>query len=154
MNVLLILPATIAGTTLMTGFSYLMGDAFRKLFKEPVLLNNVIRKSKIELNPGYSGILGWFIHYLIGLTFIIAYDLIWRYTSIELSWLSGAILGAISGIIGILGWMILFRLPSEDPPVHYSAYYLQLFFAHIVFGLGATAVYIFWGSKIAACNFC
>lgn len=141
MDILKILIATLAATTAMTAFSYLLSEAFQKLFKEPVLLNYVLELSGIKLGDRSLGAAGWLLHYIIGLIFVITYYLIWTYTNIRLSWVSGVVFGCISGIIGILGWVVLFKLPSKEPRVAFTAYYIQLFYAHIVFALIATAVF-------------
>ena len=141
MEILTIIIATLVGTTLMTAFSYLMSGAYRKTFKEPVLLNYVIQLCGITLNDRNRSVVGWLIHYLLGLTFVIAYHFIWKYGLLDMSWQSTLILGAVSGIIGIIGWVIIFSLPSKEPRVAFTSYYIQLFFAHIVFAIGVVLVY-------------
>ena len=141
MEILRIIIATLVGTSLMTAFSYLVSEAYRKTFKEPVLLNYVIRLSGITLNDRNKSIVGWIIHYILGLLFVIAYHFIWVYGILDMSWTSALILGAVSGIIGIIGWVIIFSLPSKEPRVAFTSYYIQLFFAHIVFAAGVVLVY-------------
>jgi len=141
MEAVKILLAAIVGTILMTAFSYLMSEAFHKLFKEPVLLNKLLQRLGVKLPHGQLSIVGWLIHFVIGLLFAFLYELFWKYTDADPTWGCGLILGAISGIVGILAWMIMFRLPESPPKVKFSEYYLQLFFAHIVFALGVIAVY-------------
>jgi hypothetical protein len=141
MDKLELLVETITGTTLMTIFSYLAGESFRRLFSEPAMLNYVIRISSVELNPKLNSILGWLLHYLVGLLFVVPYHWIWNSGLLSDNWLSGIILGGISGIIGILGWMIIFSLPREKPKVAFAEYYIQLFFAHIVFALTVVATH-------------
>ncbi len=142
MEIIQIILATVAGTTFMTAFSYLVSESFNKLFKEPVLLNFALKALRVDLNARGRKIAGWLIHYAIGLLFVVAYHFVWKWGWLALSWTSAVILGAISGIIGILGWMVIFRIPANNPPVRYGQYYLQLFFAHIFFALGAAAVYM------------
>ncbi|RZJ28662.1 MAG: hypothetical protein EOO48_09330, partial [Flavobacterium sp.] len=88
---------TIAGTTVMTLFSYLMGESFRKLFSEPAMLNYIIAISKVKLNPGLNNMLGWLIHYIFGLLFVIPYHIIWHFGWLDEDWQSGMLLGGISG---------------------------------------------------------
>jgi len=132
---------TFAAITLMTAFSYLVSESFRKLFTEPVLLNYVIRRLEIPAKPSRDGILGWTIHYAIGLAFVLAYEWFWGRNRINDGWPAALILGCISGVIGILGWMLIFRLPHKAPQVDFRSYYIQLFIAHIVFALTATGVH-------------
>lgn len=133
---------TIAGTTVMTAFSYLVSASFGKLFAEPILINYVMRLSRIGVRPKMTGIAGWLLHYLIGLLFVWPYHRIWHAGILPENWVSAFILGAASGIIGILGWMLIFRLPRKEPRVAFTEYYLQLFFAHIFFAAAAFAVHL------------
>lgn len=144
MNWVEIITETIAGTTLMTLFSLVAGESFRKLFSEPAMLNYVIAISKIRLTPRLNSLLGWTLHYLFGLCFVVPYHLIWKYGWLSPDWVSAAILGAVSGIAGVLGWMLIFRLPRKEPKVAFDKYYLQLFFAHIVFAFTVVAVHKLW----------
>lgn len=144
MDILKILLATLIGTSVMTLFSYLMSEAFQKLFKEPVILNLLVDRAGIaEVPDSRRNLLGWVLHFLVGLTFVIIYDRIWAWTELEPSWTTGLIFGAVSGIIGILAWMTMFALHPREPRIDFNDYYLQLFFAHVLFGLGAAAVYLY-----------
>ena len=141
MDIVKILLATLTGTTLMTAFSYLVSEAYNKLFKEPVLLQIMLRLLHVEANDNTRLVLGWLIHYIIGLFFVLGYEVAWNHFDIEITWISALIFGAISGILGIIGWIIIFSLPSKKPRVHFAEYYLQLFFAHLIFALGAWIIY-------------
>lgn len=141
MEILKVLLATIAGTSVMTAFSYFLSESFNKLWKEPVLLNLVISKSKIELTPERTNIFGWAIHYTIGLAFVLAYNWIWTTTEVDPTWFCGLIFGIISGFIGIISWYFLFKLPDEKPKIKFKHYYLQLFIAHILFAFTVISVY-------------
>lgn len=132
---------TIAGTTVMTAFSHLVSASFNKLFTEPVLLNYVLRISDIRIKPAYSGFIGWLLHYLAGLLFVAGFHWAWHLDIVAEDWVSGLTLGAASGIIGILTWMVIFRLPRKTPRVAFSEYYLQLFFAHVFFAFPVVAVH-------------
>lgn len=57
----------------------------------------------------------------------------------QVSWISGLVFGTIIGIFGIAGWTIMFWLSPKHPPVSIAEYFLQLFLAHIVFGLTTVA---------------
>ncbi len=146
MEILKIILATIAGTTFMTAFSYMISESFNKLFKEPVLLNFALKALKLELSPTARRIAGWAIHYLIGVAFVLAYHVIWERGVLPLDWINTVLLGAISGLLGIAGWMLIFRIPANNPPVKFGQYYLQLFFAHIFFAAGAAVVYMIFPS--------
>ena len=141
-NILLqILISTIAATSAMTLFSYVISASFRELYKEPVLLTYLLTKFHVEVSPQTKTVLAWLLHYIIGLLFVIAYHFVWAYNIVEFSWRIALLFGAISGIIGILGWIILFEIVPQKPNIDFKGYYLQLFFAHVIFGLTAFWVY-------------
>ena len=136
-----ILLATFAATSLMTAFSYLISAAFRKLYKEPLLLQYLLTRFHFGLTGMWKVLAGWTIHYTIGLTFVVAYYVLWRYNLIDITWLYGLAFGCIIGIIGIGGWVTMFILSDYKPRIDFKGYYLQLFFAHIVFGMTTWAIY-------------
>jgi hypothetical protein len=141
METLLLLTATFLATSAMTAFSYMVSESFRDLYKEPVLLEYVMSGLKLKLRNTQKAILGWCIHYLIGLLFVLGYFILMWLGYIEINWLSGLAFGIIIGIIGILGWKIMFGVSGRMPIVSPSLYYLQLFFAHIIFAFTTVAAY-------------
>ncbi|HBL80335.1 MAG TPA: hypothetical protein DDZ79_10625, partial [Aequorivita sp.] len=52
----------------------------------------------------------------------------------------GAIIGAIFGLLGIFGWALLFYVHPQRPKIDFKLFYLQLFLAHIIFGLTAAGL--------------
>lgn len=140
-EIITIIIATLAGTSVMTAFSYLASESFNKLWKEPVLLNLVASKAKIEFSPRRKSLFGWLVHYLIGLAFVLIYHFIWKTSYADPTWFCGLIFGILSGLIGIFSWFFLFKIPTEKPKIKVKQYYLQLFFAHIFFALTVVAIY-------------
>lgn len=136
-----IILATLAGTSVMTAFSYVASESFKKLWKEPVLLNIVAERARIDFSPARKSAFGWIIHYAIGLAFVLAYHIIWKYSDFDPTWFCGLIFGIISGLIGIFSWFFLFRIPDEKPKIKIRQYYLQLFFAHVFFALATVGIY-------------
>ena len=136
-----VLIASIAATSAMTLFSYAISKSFRELYKEPVLLTFVLSKFKLDLSLNTKAILAWLVHYLIGLIFVVIYHILWYYNILDLSVFSAILLGALSGIIGIISWMFLFKITDYKPKIDFKGYYIQLFFAHVLFGLTAALVY-------------
>lgn len=136
-----IVVATIAATSAMTLFSYVISASFRELYKEPVLLTFLLTQVKIDLSLKSKATLAWLLHYFIGFIFVVIYHFLWVNNILQLSLWSAFLLGSISGIIGITGWMILFRLTDYKPDIDFKGYYIQLFFAHIIFGLVAALFY-------------
>ncbi|CAM3552023.1 hypothetical protein [Flavobacterium chungbukense] len=137
-----ILVSSIAATSAMTLFSYAVSATARELYKEPVLLSYILSHLHLEVLPSVKNILAWILHYIIGLGFIIVYHFLWDYNILELTWPIGILLGAISGIIGIITWYVLFKIVPQKPNIDFKGYYLQLFAAHIIFGFIAFEVYI------------
>ena len=139
-----IIITAILATTLMTAFSYFLSYMMRKQFKEPELLNkllsrlHVIGSSTVEINP-----LGWFIHYTVGIIFIMFYEIIWATTSISPTLGNFVFIGGLFGIVAIITWAIVFRIHPRPPKVDILWYFAQLFVAHIIFGMGA-----FWGTSL------
>jgi hypothetical protein len=133
MNVFKIMIAAFSATNIMTTFSYIISLSYNRLFKEPVMLNFILDNMGITLKGKWKKAGGWLAHYIIGFFFALIYETLWRYTGIKFGWLSGIAFGIASGVVGIIGWHIIYRLPDEKPVAHLREYYLQLFFAHIIF---------------------
>jgi len=133
--------SSIAATSAMTLFSYVISASFRELYKEPVLLTYLLTKAHVQVSPQTKTVLAWILHYIIGLLFVIAYHFLWAYGILEFSWPIALLLGALSGIVGILGWVMMFKAAPQEPNIDFKGYYLQLFFAHVIFGIVAFWVY-------------
>ncbi|MEX0647744.1 MAG: hypothetical protein WEA56_04665 [Balneolaceae bacterium] len=149
MNLLKILSASFAGTSLMTAFSYYRSDERNRQFKEPVLLNKLLtrtrfRKPALELLP----LPGWLIHYMIGTSYTICYHYLWKCTNVNPTVQSGLWLGLISGLNGSAGWKLIFSNHPDPPDINFKKFYQHLLPAHIIFALGATAVYKISQNKI------
>ncbi len=139
--ILQILIATFAATSAMTLFSYAVSASFRELYKEPVLLTFLLKQLKIDVSDKGKATLAWILHYFIGFIFVYTYHILWVNHILSLSLLNAFLLGSICGIIGIAGWMILFKLADYKPHIDFKGYYIQLFFAHIIFGIVAALFY-------------
>lgn len=135
--------ASIISTVLMTVFSYAISIIRGKQFREPVLLNKLLdRWVHMHITPHHSNPLGFLLHWFVGLLFVVVYHFIWVYTNIPVAWWSGALFGAVSGIVGIGIWTITFLIHPNPPKVHLWGFFAQLFFAHIIFGVGAWLGYV------------
>lgn len=136
-----IIIVSIAATSTMTLFSYAVSLKFREIYKEPVLLTYLMHNFNINLSKSSKNTLSWLIHYGIGVAFVSIYHYFWTHNILELTFLHGLLLGVASGITGIISWMILFKISRYQPSIDYKGYYIQLFIAHVIFALTATAVY-------------
>ncbi|HET6557930.1 MAG TPA: hypothetical protein VFG54_11490 [Prolixibacteraceae bacterium] len=141
MEIGMILLATVAATSLMTAFSYLVSEAFRELYKEPLLLQYLMTRFNLGIKDTKKVIAGWTLHYFIGLIFVLLFHFLWKEGFLEITWLTGVIYGAIIGIMGIAGWVVMFILSDYKPCIDFKGYYLQLFVAHMIFALTIVLVY-------------
>ncbi len=136
-----IIIVSIAATSTMTLFSYAVSASYREIYQEPILIAFLLHNFKINLSTASKNTLSWLLHYGIGVVFVTVYHYFWARNILQLSMLHALLLGAASGVIGIISWMIFFKISHYQPPINYRGYYIQLFAAHIIFALTATAVY-------------
>ena len=108
------------GTIFMSLFSYFMSDLVSEKLGEATLLNMLIENAN---NSSVNPIVGWIVH--------------WLYVAILPLWVTSVLTGALSGIIGIIGWLIMFYLHPRPPKLNFPLFFKQLFVAHILFALGA-----------------
>jgi len=136
-----ILLSSIVATAAMTGVSYIISESFKKLFKEPVLLSYFLHRLKIRASAKTLTILAWLLHFLIGFLFVTIYHFIWSFDLFSFKWYNGLLLGAFSGIVGIIHWFGIFLYTNHQPKIPFTAYYIQLFLAHVIFGIVAFWTY-------------
>jgi len=136
--------AAFSGTAFMSAFTYGLSNLLHKNFRQPVILDSILERLQLDLSQPIRRILGWLLHFLAGLVFVVLYQLlVWHNKPENITWLSGLVLGSISGIAGILVWMFVLTNLQHRLKVDKKAFYLHLFFAHIVFGLGVVGYYQF-----------
>lgn len=136
-----IIAATVVGTTFMTLFSYVMSKNQKRNYTEPDVLSQIIAENNSSLSKEETKPIGWAAHYGLGLGFTGVYSQIWEHTPIKPSLASGGALGAVSGLIGIMGWTQLFHLHHHTSEKYRKQYYAQLMAAHIIFGMGTAIGY-------------
>lgn len=139
--ILQLLLVSVGATSAMTWFSYAMSKNFRELYKEPVLLAFALEKMNLNRSEQTKKTWGWLLHYAIGFLFVIGYHIIWVKDIIAISPLGALLLGVISGVVGIISWVLIFKITHHQPPIDFKGYYIQLFFAHIIFAIIATVLY-------------
>lgn len=145
--ILIILLSAVIGTTLMTIVSYCMSYTFGNQFKEPVLLNTLLRNSTWIREDSVNSAAGWLMHYTVGIGFVVIYYLLWNYAGLLPTYFNGGLLGLISGVFGICIWWIIFKIHQNPPSINRSGFFLHLIIVHIIFGVGATAGYLFFSSN-------
>src|SRR5690606_37982455 len=125
----------IVGTSAMTLFSYLGSERKNRNFKEPELLGQLIERLPIKSSNQSAHIAGWGIHYAIGISFMVCYSKIWALRSIKPTLSSGALLGAVNGLVGVTGWKLMFEAHPNPPAKELKPFFGHLILAHVVFGV-------------------
>ncbi len=127
-----IIVSGISATILMTIFSYVISIIFKKQYREPVLLIEIIKKIIPSISPNKTTLIAWSIHFIIGITFVILYYILESLNIFSFNPIVAITLGIFSGIIAIINWNILFKV-SQHHKKKDVGYYSQLFLAHIIF---------------------
>lgn len=136
-----ILISAIVGTSAMTLFSYLTSNKKNKNFREPQLLGQLIKRLPVNGSKKSSQMAGWGMHYAIGTLFVVCYSELWEQTKGKPSLASGTVLGAGSGLVGVMGWKLMFEAHPNPPAKNLKPFFGHLILAHIVFGISSALTY-------------
>lgn len=131
--------AWIISVVTMTLFSVLVNWYSLYEVREYVLLNWLVKNVPSLPNP--PRYIGWVIHFCFGLAFMFIFECLWIITDTDKTILWGFAVGSIMGILGILGWKLMFYLHPKTPHINFKLFYIQLFFAHIIFSITAFGIY-------------
>jgi hypothetical protein len=131
----------IIGTSAMTIFSYLVSVLMNGNFREPEIMTILI-KNILPNATQYAPYLAWSVHYFIGFIFVFFYVRLWDRNKLKPNIESGMFLGAVSGIVGIIGWYFTLKIHPELPVKYPKHFFILLFFAHIMLGIFAIIGYI------------
>ncbi|HSJ67515.1 MAG TPA: hypothetical protein VK921_07565 [Anditalea sp.] len=131
MNYLKIVTSSLLGTSAMTVYSYWRSRRENKNFREPQLLN--LMMENLYILPKVPTAAGWILHYKVGIGFAISYHILWK-KAVQPSIISGTILGALSGIVGVAVWDTLINKHPNPPVIDRTAFYPHLLVAHVIFG--------------------
>lgn len=129
-----VLSAALTGTTVMSAFSYIISQQEHKQFREPELLNKLVSRMPLDVKTSKDSMVGWAIHYIVGLVFCTLYDRIWQRLTPAERMLVSIPLGALSGVIGAVVWKTTFQKHPFPPVIRYKNYYLHIVLAHVIFG--------------------
>jgi len=126
-----IVKQSIAGTTIMTAFSYLLSAASGSDYREPRLLATMLRR--LGVKPSYPA--GWLAHFAAGIAW--APVLHWMANRLQAKPRATKVLalGLSSGIAAIFIWKSFFALHPNPPKNKRKAFYAQLVLAHMIFSL-------------------
>lgn len=133
--------STFIGTTAMTLFSYLVSEAQDRNYREPRILGQLIKRLPGDTSQKSSEIAGWAAHYGVGLLFDALYNELWKRGKVKPTVASGALIGAASGLVGIAGWEIAFKVHPNPPAKNLKRYFGHLMLAHVVFGIFSAVTY-------------
>lgn len=136
-----ILISAIVGTSAMTIFSYLVSESKNQSFREPEIVRQLINRLSESSSKEFSQIAGWGAHYAIGLLFVVIFNELWERTKVKPSITSGALLGAGSGLTGIMGWKMMYEAHPNPPSKNLKKYFGHLMLAHVVFGVFSALTY-------------
>ena len=143
MSLLLYILMWLVAVVCMTLFSALWSIVSGHQFREPVLLSKLLQHfSKTPVSERVTYALGWGIHLFLGIIFLIFYEALWALTNVPRTFLWSLAFGGILGIMGILGWTVLFKIADFPAQFDYPQFYLQLFFAHQAFAFTALYFYL------------
>jgi hypothetical protein len=131
--------AGVAGTTLMTLFSYGASIYEGKNFKEPELLSEFFPKQLQDFHLAVPA--GWLTHYSMGISWAAVFQLLFNRKIVKPNMLNGMLLGTLSGIMAIAIWRSAFKLHSINPKISFKSFYRHLILAHLVYSLSVVEVY-------------
>lgn len=141
MDLLKIAGAALAGTSAMTLFSYAVSDAKNKQFREPAILAKLIKRLLQVQDKTTAKTEGWALHYAVGTGFAFAYDQLFKLSRLKPDFLTGIMLGAASGVIGVLAWNMVLKTHPHPPKLQLKRYFGHLLIAHMVYGTVTTGTY-------------
>lgn len=140
-TLLQILSGTLLSISAITAVNHLLVDSFGGLVHRSMLEKFTEKLINFQLSPRGKMIAAWLVLYCcIALFFLFSYDLLFN-QSAAFSWDMALIFGVGSAIVAMLGWMIIFDVPFKKVNVAFASYFVLLFFAHILFGVGVVAAY-------------
>lgn len=147
-----ILVVSIAATSAMTLFNYALSTRYQDTYKEPTLLSHLLTQVKFNFSIVSKKTLGWVLYFSIGFFFVLVYHLLWLYNIIAFSASSAFLLGIVSGIIGAVSWFIMLKIAKDALSINSKGYYIQMFFARIIFALYTAALYYILFTIFLAAN--
>ncbi|MFC3199706.1 hypothetical protein ACFOET_18960 [Parapedobacter deserti] len=131
--------AGIMGTSTMTFFSYLASSAVGDNFREPVLLDGLIRGTLLPARSRIARPAGWALHYAMGCSLANLFHYSWKRSHTKPTLLRALLYGGCSGLAAIAWWHTAFRLHPNPPHVR-MPFYIQLVAAHLIYSMSVARV--------------
>jgi len=120
-------------TTGMTVVSFIVNGSLKKNLLVPEVFSEVLKADLPIPVKKHSRIVGWLGHYLLGVSWAMLIDLVYKNTSIKPKVKSGLIIGTFSGLCGIWAWKQIFKSRPVPKDTDTEIFYKQLFIAHILY---------------------
>jgi len=133
----IILPS-ITATSIMTLFSHFIAEEEKKNFNESKLLGK-IEKKQLHVPKQFALPAGWATHYAIGVTMTLLFEMYKLCINKKPAVYHTAIFGTLSGLLSIGAWSQLLKMLPKRTGNYYKKFYMQLFFAHLIFAATLTA---------------
>lgn len=142
MSLITFILAWIIAVVVMTLFSAIWSMVSGHVFREPALLSKLMQDHPdINASERNTYIWGWIIHFVLGIVFLIFYEVLWRLTDVPRTFLWSLAFGSVLGVLGVVGWKMMFKMVNFTSQFNYKQYYIHIFLAHIVFSATALGVY-------------
>lgn len=129
--------AVVGMTLFSAAWTVVSGNEFR----EPKRLSILMQRARGKSSGNNSNVWGWIIHFLLGIPFLGFYEVLWKLTAAPRTVVWSVVFGCALGVLGVLGWMLLFKIVGVSTQFKYRQFYVHIFFAHIVFSVTALLVY-------------
>ncbi len=81
------------------------------------------------------------VHFAIGALFAVVYCLLWHWNVFDINWKNSIWVGAVSGLIAIVIWRLIFKLHKNPPDINFEQYAIALVLSHISFGFMTFATF-------------
>jgi hypothetical protein len=133
----IILPS-ITATSIMTLFSYLIAEEEKKNFSESKLLGK-IEKKQLHIPKQFALSAGWATHYTVGVMMTLLFEMYKLCVNKKPAVYHTIMYGTFAGLLAIGAWSRLLKMLPQRSGNYYKKFYLQLFFAHLIFAASLTA---------------
>jgi hypothetical protein len=143
MNIKAVAGAGIAGTSIMTAFSYILSLAKDKNFKEPLLLSLMLQALNPSIKEKPANIAGWQLHYMTGIAWAAVYIYFLKKLKRKPSFSAACIFSVICAGLAVRIWKTCFKLHPDPPKTDFKEFYRQLVVAHFLFSISMSTSYSF-----------
>jgi hypothetical protein len=127
---------SLISASVMTMFSYKLSHIYSRNYREPALLSEIIKNKSKDLSHKQAALIGWFVHYLVGMFWGITCEttvMKRRPVKKNLYKRNSLFIGIATGLISATVWKLLL---GRYPKIHRrtdSSFFIQLVPAHILF---------------------